>query len=110
LLLERPLVGVAEFEQRSGWHVRPQGLCRDDVCLPLAANAVVDGYVDIRLIGLPLVHDAALGLWALGPPASGPALASAVAPELVLPDLNGQPFDLAALHGSKVLLLAWASW
>ena len=31
-------------------------------------------------------------------------------PELVLPDVDGNPFRLSALHGRKVLLVAWASW
>jgi hypothetical protein len=111
LLLEQPRLELAEFEQRSGWHVRPEGLCRDDVCIPLASDALDGNILDItKVTGMPVVHDAEVGLWALGPPASGQALASAVAPRLVLPDLDGRPFDLASLHGSKVLLLAWASW
>jgi hypothetical protein len=32
------------------------------------------------------------------------------APALQLPDADGNPFDLASLHGQKVLLVAWASW
>jgi hypothetical protein len=110
LLLEQPRLALADFERQSGWHVRPVGVCRDDVCIPLAAAALAHGELDIRELGLPLVHDAEVGLWALGPPVSGHVLASARAPELVLPDVDGRPFDLASLHGSKVLLVAWASW
>ena len=39
-----------------------------------------------------------------------PAVATAVAPELELPDADGNPFKLSAMHGRKVLLVAWASW
>ncbi|MEA3019919.1 MAG: Redoxin, partial [Actinomycetota bacterium] len=35
---------------------------------------------------------------------------TAEAPELTLPDLDGNPFSLSTLHGQKVLLVAWASW
>ena len=42
--------------------------------------------------------------------AGGRALASVDAPDLVLPDLQGRPFRLRSLRGSKVLLVAWASW
>jgi hypothetical protein len=35
---------------------------------------------------------------------------SAAAPNLVLPDVHGRPFELASLRGTRVLLLAWASW
>ena len=59
---------------------------------------------------MPLVHDADHGLWALGPPPEGAALASAAAADPVLEDRDGNPFRLSSLHGRKVLLVAWASW
>ena len=49
-------------------------------------------------------------VWALGPESGGRALTTAVAPELELPDADGNPFKLSAMHGRKVLLVAWASW
>jgi hypothetical protein len=60
--------------------------------------------------GRPLLHDDVTGTWVLGPEGGGRALTTAVAPELVLPDLDGNPFRLSSLHGRKVLLVAWASW
>jgi hypothetical protein len=56
-------------------------------------------------------HDGA-DLWALGPETAitGRALTTAVAPELTLPDVEGNPFSLSSLHGQKVVLVAWASW
>ena len=30
--------------------------------------------------------------------------------DLELPDVDGNPFNLAAMHGRKTLLVAWASW
>ena len=50
------------------------------------------------------------GLWSLGPESGGRALASAQAPDLVLPSLSGEPFPLSRLRGTKVLIAAWASW
>jgi hypothetical protein len=58
---------------------------------------------------MPLVEDPS-GLCALGPPIGTPALASPAAPDLVLPDVHDQPFALRSLRGTKILLLAWASW
>ena len=63
-----------------------------------------------RQLRMPVVHDAEHGLWALGPPAGGRALTTAVAPALELPDLAGQAFALSSLRGRKVVLVAWASW
>ena len=48
-------------------------------------------------------------LWALGPESGGRTLTTAVVPDLT-PRRNGNPFSLSALHGRKVLLVAWASW
>jgi len=117
MLLDSLRVPVSDFEARTGWSVQPQGLCQGDVCLPLPADATQNDTLDIATVaeraGMPLVHDEAHGLWALGP-AAGPerhALTTARAPELELPDLRtGELFRLSSLRGQKVLLLAWASW
>jgi hypothetical protein len=59
---------------------------------------------------MALVHDEAHGLWALGPESGGRALLSAEMPDITLPDRDGNPFKLSSLLGTKVLLVAWASW
>ena len=117
MLLESLHVDVSDFEARTGWDVKAQGLCQGDVCLPLPPEAVADGVLDVEAVaehaGIPLVADEAHGLWALGPATAvtGRALASAHAPELELPDIRtGELFRLSSLRGQKVLLLAWASW
>jgi len=57
------------------------------------------------------VHDADEGLWSIGPESlGGRTLATAVAPELVLPDFDGNEFRLSSLRGQKVVLLAWAPY
>jgi hypothetical protein len=80
----------------------------------VADSAGPDRFDAARLaaaLGLPLVRDDAAGLWALGPEAlGGRTLASAVAPELTLPTLDGTPFSLSSLRGQKVLLVAWAPY
>lgn len=118
MLLDSLQVDIADFEARTGWSVQPQGLCQGNVCLPLPPEALGDGQtLDVEVVadraGMPLVHDEAHDLWALGP-AAGPdrrALTTAEAPELELPDIRtGDAFRLSSLRGQKVLLLAWASW
>jgi len=110
-------VETSAYEAASGWHIRPEGACKGDVCVPLPDGVRVDGGRRLRLdqlaerIGAPLVHDDERGLYAIGPSTvSGRALATAEAPELELPDFNGNPFKLSSLRGQKVLLVAWASW
>ena len=63
-----------------------------------------------RRLGRPLIHDDKHGIWCLGPVGGGRILQEARMPPLILPNFQGNPFDLATLRGSKVLLLAWSSW
>lgn len=116
MLLERLDIGPEAFADGTGWALKPEGACRGDICVPLPPEVRGDdGRVDVGIaaerLRMPLVHDDEHGLWALGPATvTGTALATAEAPELTLPDLDGNPFDLATLRGRKVLLVAWASW
>lgn len=101
------------FEAGTGWDLKPEGACRGDVCIPLAesAGATVDVAAVAKQMNLPVVHDDDAGVWAIGPHSvGGRTLVSAEAPELKLPDLDGNEFDLASLRGSKVLLWAWAPY
>ncbi len=60
---------------------------------------------------LPLVHEPQHGVWAVGPESIGArALASAQAANLMLPDINGDTFELDSLRGTKVLLVAWSPY
>lgn len=101
-----------EFERTTGWLSKPEGLCKGDRCVPFRSfdPEVVELSAAADSLGMPLVHDARHGLWALGAAAGPRALQSAVAPELELPDFRGGAFRLSSLRGTKVLLVAWASW
>jgi hypothetical protein len=105
-------VPVADFERVTGWLSKPEGLCRAERCVPFrsADPATVEIGAAAEALAMPLVHDARHGLWALGAEAGGRALRSAVAPPLELPDFRGGTFRLSSLLGTKVLLVAWASW
>ena len=114
VLLDTLRVDPSTFAARTGWEVKPQGACKGDACVPLPPDAVHDGLLDVEAVadrlGMPLLHDAEQGLWSLGPASGGRALTTAVAPDLVLPTLDGEPFPLSRLRGRKVLIAAWASW
>jgi hypothetical protein len=115
VILESLDVPLDELERRTGWTLKPEGACKGDVCVPLPGSGHAGTTIDARVLseglGMPLVHDEAAGLWALGPETvAGKALTTATAPELTLPDLDGNPFSLTSLRGRRVLLVAWASW
>jgi len=111
VITSAPAVPVAEFEERTGWELKPEGACHGDVCIPLPAPPAAD--VDLRDLAprlrMPLVHEPEAGLWALGP-AAGAVLDGAGAPDFTLPDWRGGEFSLSSLRGRKVLILAWAPW
>ncbi|MEA3078533.1 MAG: hypothetical protein QOF60_3441 [Actinomycetota bacterium] len=116
MILDSLAVDAGAFATRTGWAIKPEGACRGEVCVPLPSEVRnADGSLDVGVLaqrlGMPLLHDNANSLWALGPSTvTGKALTTAEAPSVTLPDLDGDPFDLATLRGQKVLLVAWASW
>ena len=95
----------------AGWALKPEGACKGDVCVPLSAEERETAGALAARLGMPVVHDEAHDLFAVGPATvTGKALASAEAPDLALPDLDGNLVALSSLRGRKVVLAAWASW
>lgn len=100
-----------------GWELKPEGLCRGDVCVPLRTT-VADEHGGLpladfaRLIGRPAVVDGARSIAAIGVSAGtrGEQLRSLVAPDFTLPDPQGNPVSLSDFGRRKRLLLAWSSW
>jgi hypothetical protein len=114
MLLTSLSMDPLEFTARTGWTAEPRGLCQGDVCVPAPGAINADGTLDATIIserlGMPLVRDEAHGLWALGPASGGKALTTAVAPDPVLKDRNGDSFSLSSMRGRRVIMVAWASW
>lgn len=114
MILTTERLQAEEFHRATGWELKAEGACKGEVCVPLPEGAVTDGFVDVGVVadrlGMPMVTEGS-ALRAIGPESiGGRALATAVAPELVLPDLEGKPFTLSSLRGKKVVLVAWAPY
>lgn len=104
-----------ELAARTDWHPKPEGLCRGEVCVPAPGSLRTNGTIDVDVVaqrlGMPLVHDAEHGVWALGPATfSGTALSTAVAADPELLTRDGGTFRLSQLRGRKVVMVAWASY
>jgi hypothetical protein len=108
MMLARIDAPPAELEARTGWSIKPQGACRGDTCVPLPTPFDVRQLAE--RLGMALVHDEKHDLWALGPEADGPTLSTPKLPDIVLPDRQGREFALRSLRGTKVFMIAWASW
>jgi peroxiredoxin len=106
-----------------GWDLRPEGLCRGDVCVPIPpdrlAALVVDGVLDLggvaERLGRSSVIDAGddtvpVMAVALSPESRRQALEDLRAPDFSLPDLEGHAHALSEWQGRKKLLVTFASW
>jgi peroxiredoxin len=116
-------VPAAALSDLIGWSLRAEGLCRGNVCVPLApdrrAVLEVDGRLDLGAAALALgrasvieAEDADLPVIALAldPEARHQALHDLHAPEFTLPDLEGVEHALSEWQGHKKLLVTFASW
>ena len=115
---DRILVAPDTLPDALGWTLKPEGLCRDDTCVPVRdpSTLFVDGKLDIAAVagalGRPSAVDAPAGLAAIGLDAEQrrSALQTLVAPPFTLPDLDGNPRELSEWRGQKRMLHAFSSW
>jgi len=112
------LLTPGDLERTIGWDLRPEGLCRGDVCVPVRdqSSVLVDGNLDLRAVAgvlhRPFAFEAEGSLAVLGDAADerGHELASLRAPDFTLPDIDGTPIRMSDFAGKKRLLVAWATW
>jgi hypothetical protein len=111
VILDSLDVGRDQFAAATGWHIKPEGACKAEVCVPLDRSGGFDVVATAVRLGMAVVRDDEAGLWALGPETLGDrALVSAEAPELILDDIDGNEFRLSELRGQKVVLVSWAPY
>jgi len=107
-----------DLQRSLGWSLKDEGLCRGDVCVPVRDREALidDGAIGLssfaQILGRPLVVDVEESVAALGTPARerSEAMYGLDAPDFTLPDLDGKQHSLSDHRGSKVLLIAHASW
>ena len=109
-------LSAADAGKVTGWRLKPEGMCRDELCVPMPTASVQGDAVALDIfwkkLGGPVVATDAGDVWALGAPADerNAALQGLEAPDFTLPDVDGTPRSLSQLRGKKVFLATWASW
>ena len=108
-----------DVEAAMGWTPKPEGLCREEACVPWPADGSwtdEDGRVDVaafaRRFNRPVARDERHSVWAFGESASArqEQASSVQAPDFTLPDLDGRMHRLADYRGRKIFLYAWGSY
>jgi hypothetical protein len=104
-------ITAEEFTAGTGWDIKPEGACKGEMCVPLDPRIGFDLESTTERLRMALVPDQDSGLLAIGPESLGDrALVTAEAPELRLPDLDGNEFRLSMLRGQKVVIVSWAPY
>jgi hypothetical protein len=107
----------------NGFEIKPQGVCLDELCIPLRQNEDSDLFVTRRgqewfnvtelasKLEQAFVVDQERRIWSFGelPVERTAFLESAMAPDFALEDREGNVVRLSDFRGKKVLIVTWAS-
>jgi peroxiredoxin len=120
LAFDEGYVDAAGLAEATGWTLKPAGLCRGEVCVPLLGRTITapddDSRIDLQgwadALGLLTARDEEANVLAVTPSAEAHArdVADGKAPSLTLSDVDGNPVSFDDFSGSKRVLVTWASW
>jgi hypothetical protein len=109
-------VRKADLPRVNEFEVKPQGACRNDVCIPIPKTMLQGEWFNLTAfankLGEKYIADAASRTWSFGeiPVVTGSYTASRLAPDFAVPDRKGKVVHLSDFRGKKALVVTWASW
>jgi hypothetical protein len=107
-------VRAADLPRINDFTLKPQGACRDDVCVPIPKDLKSGEWFNLtgfaRRTGEVVVSDT--NVWSFGeiPAMGGKYLSSRMAPDFAVADRKGKIVHLSDFSGKKRLVITWASW
>jgi hypothetical protein len=110
------LIDPAALPAAVGWTLKPEGLCRADVCVPVRDRDALSTGDRLDLARVAAALDRPFltedGVAVMGEPRATRRLATdgLLAPAFTLPDLQGERHSLEEWRGRKKVLVAFASW
>ena len=102
--------GSGTIEEATGWTLKPEGLCRDDMCVIVPDEVRGDPVALWNRIGWPVVSSGGDTYLGEGASTRADALAGSIAPDFTLKDLDGVEHSLSDYRGKKVFVSSWAPW
>jgi hypothetical protein len=117
-------ITLADLRRSTGFVVKPQGVCRDELCFPIPKSRKQQ-FIErrgrttwfnlsefARLVRQPAARNRKNAVWYFGlrSDVQNEFLRMLEAPDFTLPDLEGRMHSLSDFRGKKVLLVTWASW
>ncbi len=117
-------VSPGDLTRITGFTLKPEGACLDDLCIPIRQDTDNDLFVSrdgnkwINATALaeklrqPVVVDRDENVWSFGqvPVARTAFHDNAMAPDFALEDRRGNTIRLSDYRGKKVIIMTWASW
>jgi hypothetical protein len=111
-------ISFDDFARATGWQLKSQGLCIDEICVPvrevnrLTVGTSIDLVEFARVTQQNIVFDRQRQVAALGERADSrsESMSSLLAPDFKLPDIHGRQVSFSDFNRRKRLLLAWSSW
>ncbi len=117
-------VSPEDLTRVSGFVLKPEGACVEDLCIPIAQDKDSSLFVRrdgkawinvtelARKVQQPVVADSESSVWSFGavPAARRHFLESAIAPDFELTGRDGKTVRLSDFRGKKVMIITWASW
>jgi|SRR5579872_4120704 len=107
-------VRKSDLPKINDFEVKPQGACREDLCIPISKDLVKGEYFNLtgfaRKVGEVSIADS--NVWSFGeiPVLRGSFTSSRIAPDFAVADRKGKIVHLNDFRGKKVLVVTWASW
>ena len=107
-------VRQTDLSRVNDFEVKPEGACREDLCIPLSKDLVRADWFNLtgfaRKTGQAFVRESSV--WSFGeiPVLRGAFFNSRTAPDFAVPDRRGKIVHLKDFRGKKVLVITWASW
>jgi hypothetical protein len=107
-------VRASDLPRINEFELKPQGACREDLCIPIAKNLKQGEWFNLTGFARH-VHEAFVAdssVWSFGevPVLRGSFVNSRIAPDFAVPDRKGRTVHLTDFRGKKVLVVTWASW